>query len=226
MRLRLACWPLPHECVDALAPIEQAVIRRLLPPLNLKEVVTPWRSQIGLPLGGSWLLRRAIGQPSSDASQRGVPRLLPQELLTRSVCWTARFPISLQTSSRESCGTMASDRRIRICSGRARLAGAWGTGLNCLRPRCNEATVCAVGTARNSRATLHRSLCALIRRASTNAGESEPVHHAAYRWRQKLCSPRCKPRRGRVLCIICGVSSARAATDRCMCLSQFGELNL
>jgi hypothetical protein len=44
--LRLACWPLPRKCGEALERIEQDVLRRLLPPLNLKDVVTPWKPDI------------------------------------------------------------------------------------------------------------------------------------------------------------------------------------
>jgi hypothetical protein len=44
--LRLACWPLPGELGAPLEALERAIFRRLLPPLNLKGVATPWRSQI------------------------------------------------------------------------------------------------------------------------------------------------------------------------------------
>lgn len=45
-RLGLACWPLPDKCEHTLEAIELALFRRLLPPLNLRDVLTPWAPQI------------------------------------------------------------------------------------------------------------------------------------------------------------------------------------
>jgi hypothetical protein len=45
-RVRLACWPLPAGCHEALKLIEKEVFRLRLPPLNLKDVVTRWKPQI------------------------------------------------------------------------------------------------------------------------------------------------------------------------------------
>jgi hypothetical protein len=46
-RLQLACWEKPDGCsLEQLECIERAVFRRLLPPLNLKHVRTPWKPQI------------------------------------------------------------------------------------------------------------------------------------------------------------------------------------
>ena len=45
-RLRLACWPSPDECEIPLEAIEQTIFRRLPPPLNLKDVTTPWKPQV------------------------------------------------------------------------------------------------------------------------------------------------------------------------------------
>jgi hypothetical protein len=45
-RLLLACWAKPEDCTEPLAVVEGAVLRRLLPPLNLANVVTPWNPQI------------------------------------------------------------------------------------------------------------------------------------------------------------------------------------
>jgi hypothetical protein len=46
-RLGLAHWAKPDDCeVDRLKSVEQKVFRRLLPPLNLRDVDTPWETQI------------------------------------------------------------------------------------------------------------------------------------------------------------------------------------
>lgn len=46
-RLQLSCWPKPDACsIEQLRLVEQAVFRRLLPPLNLKDLVTPWKPRI------------------------------------------------------------------------------------------------------------------------------------------------------------------------------------
>jgi hypothetical protein len=46
-RLRLAVWPKPDDCpLDLLETIEKKVFGRLLPPLNLRRVVTQWKPQI------------------------------------------------------------------------------------------------------------------------------------------------------------------------------------
>lgn len=42
--LRLAVWPAPEGAV--LDVVETAVLERLLPPLNVAKVMTPWRSQV------------------------------------------------------------------------------------------------------------------------------------------------------------------------------------
>lgn len=44
--LALAVWPKPEEYEIALGVIETAVLRLLEPPLNLKDVVTPWTPQL------------------------------------------------------------------------------------------------------------------------------------------------------------------------------------
>jgi hypothetical protein len=45
--LRLACWLKPDECgIEELALVERELLGRLLPPLNVKNVVTPWKPQI------------------------------------------------------------------------------------------------------------------------------------------------------------------------------------
>lgn len=44
--LGLAVWPKPAACTLALAVIEVAVLAQLLPPLNLKDVRTPWTAQV------------------------------------------------------------------------------------------------------------------------------------------------------------------------------------
>lgn len=43
-RLRLALWP--HAVAPVLDGVETEVLKKLLPPLNLDKVVTPWRTQI------------------------------------------------------------------------------------------------------------------------------------------------------------------------------------
>lgn len=43
-RLRLALWP--HADVDELDQVETLVVTRLVPPLNLDKVVTPWMGQV------------------------------------------------------------------------------------------------------------------------------------------------------------------------------------
>jgi hypothetical protein len=45
-RLLLACWAKPSTCGEPLATIEQAVFGRMLPPLNLASVVTPWKPTV------------------------------------------------------------------------------------------------------------------------------------------------------------------------------------
>jgi len=46
-RLTLACWPKPDNCdIKRLEQIERAIFRRLQPPLNLKDVVTPWKPKL------------------------------------------------------------------------------------------------------------------------------------------------------------------------------------
>lgn len=45
--LQLACWPKPESTsIEQLKRVERAVAERLLPPLNLKGVVTPWKPQL------------------------------------------------------------------------------------------------------------------------------------------------------------------------------------
>ncbi len=44
-RLRLAVWPKTGD-VELLS-VERAVLRQLQPPLNLKDVETPWSTQVG-----------------------------------------------------------------------------------------------------------------------------------------------------------------------------------
>ncbi|MQA92620.1 MAG: hypothetical protein GEU90_20755 [Gemmatimonas sp.] len=44
--LRLAAWPKPRECEVPLIDIEREVLARLEPPLNLKDVITPWAAMI------------------------------------------------------------------------------------------------------------------------------------------------------------------------------------
>lgn len=45
-KLELAVWPKPATCELSLAEIEVEVLARLLPPLNLKDVRTPWAAQV------------------------------------------------------------------------------------------------------------------------------------------------------------------------------------
>lgn len=46
-KLRLACWPKPDGIsIEELKRVEGALTERLLPPLNLDGVVTPWRAQV------------------------------------------------------------------------------------------------------------------------------------------------------------------------------------
>jgi hypothetical protein len=44
-RLLLACWAKPIDCPEPLSVIER-VVSRLLPPLNLASVVTPWKPRV------------------------------------------------------------------------------------------------------------------------------------------------------------------------------------
>jgi GIY-YIG catalytic domain len=45
--LQLACWRKPGECsIAELELVERAVLGSLLPPLNLRGVVTPWNSKV------------------------------------------------------------------------------------------------------------------------------------------------------------------------------------
>jgi hypothetical protein len=46
-RLALACWPKPDSCsIETLGRVERAVFLLLLPPLNLSQVQTAWKSQV------------------------------------------------------------------------------------------------------------------------------------------------------------------------------------
>lgn len=45
-KLGLAVWPKPDDCEFALLQVEVALLARLLPPLNLKDVTTPWTAQL------------------------------------------------------------------------------------------------------------------------------------------------------------------------------------
>jgi hypothetical protein len=45
-RLRLAVWPKPADCRFALRQLEDALLRELKPPLNVKGVVTPWTAEV------------------------------------------------------------------------------------------------------------------------------------------------------------------------------------
>jgi hypothetical protein len=45
-RLEIAVWPKPDVCSFSLKTIETALLARLLPPLNLQDVVTPWTAQV------------------------------------------------------------------------------------------------------------------------------------------------------------------------------------
>lgn len=42
--LELAVWP--GDCEFSLLQVERLLLRELLPPLNLKDVVTPWTAQV------------------------------------------------------------------------------------------------------------------------------------------------------------------------------------
>ena len=44
--LRLAVWPKPADCEFALAKMEIALLAELKPPLNVRDVVTPWTAQV------------------------------------------------------------------------------------------------------------------------------------------------------------------------------------
>ena len=45
-RLLLACWAKPERLGEPLALIEQALLARLLPPLNLASVATLWKPTV------------------------------------------------------------------------------------------------------------------------------------------------------------------------------------
>ena len=45
-KLGLAVWPKPDDCEFALLQVEVALLAHLLPPLNLKDVTTPWTTQL------------------------------------------------------------------------------------------------------------------------------------------------------------------------------------
>jgi hypothetical protein len=44
--LRLAVWPKPSNCEFILRQVETALLVELAPPLNIQDVVTPWRAQL------------------------------------------------------------------------------------------------------------------------------------------------------------------------------------
>lgn len=45
-RLEIAVWGKPVDCAFSLGEIEGALLRELQPPLNLRDVVTPWTLQV------------------------------------------------------------------------------------------------------------------------------------------------------------------------------------
>jgi hypothetical protein len=45
-RLLLAVWPKATECMFDLGTIEKALLAELMPPLNVKDVMTPWTAQV------------------------------------------------------------------------------------------------------------------------------------------------------------------------------------
>jgi hypothetical protein len=42
-RLLLACWAAPRDFAEPLIGIEERILARLQPPLNLAKVATPWK---------------------------------------------------------------------------------------------------------------------------------------------------------------------------------------
>jgi hypothetical protein len=44
--LSLAVWPRPHTGSNSLTEIEKALLAELSPPLNVKDVVTPWTARV------------------------------------------------------------------------------------------------------------------------------------------------------------------------------------
>jgi hypothetical protein len=46
MNLELAVWPKRDDCQFSLLQAERVLLRQLLPPLNLKDVTTPWTAQV------------------------------------------------------------------------------------------------------------------------------------------------------------------------------------
>jgi hypothetical protein len=44
--LELAVWPKPDDCEFTLLQVERVLLSELLPPLNLKDVMTPWTAQL------------------------------------------------------------------------------------------------------------------------------------------------------------------------------------
>jgi hypothetical protein len=44
---RLACWASPEEStIEELRHVEREVLVMLLPPRNLKDIVTPWKQRV------------------------------------------------------------------------------------------------------------------------------------------------------------------------------------
>ncbi len=58
--LELAVWPKPNDCELALLEIEIALLGRLEPPLNLRDVLTPWTAHVRQ-LARGWRTRRGSG---------------------------------------------------------------------------------------------------------------------------------------------------------------------
>jgi hypothetical protein len=67
-RLELAVWRKPVDCAFRLGEIEVALLLELLPPLNLKDVVTPWTMRV-----------KAARAVMADEARRGADQPLSRD---------------------------------------------------------------------------------------------------------------------------------------------------
>jgi hypothetical protein len=64
--LELAVWPKPEDCEFSLLDVERVLLGELRPPLNLKDVMTPWTAQLKTARAAMARQARAWAQRAAD----------------------------------------------------------------------------------------------------------------------------------------------------------------